>query len=308
MKQKRLSYRARHGFIPFLMTLPFLIATLVFSYFPLYGWRYAFFDYKAGFKLLDCTFVGLKHFVSMFANPVVRRDIIRVMQNTFAISFLGIITSFLPMVFAIFLSEINNRIYRRTVQTITTIPNFISWVLVYSMAYAMFSVNDGFVNNLLVRLNLVDDRINFLASSKNVWVTMWGYGTWKGLGWGAIMYIAAISSIDEQLYEAAAIDGASRMQRIWHITIPSLLPTFFVLLLLSIANFLNNGIDQYFVFQNAMNKAKIEVLDLYVYNKGIAGSNISYSTAVGMLKSVVSIALLFIANTASKFFRGDKII
>jgi putative aldouronate transport system permease protein len=172
----------------------------------------------------------------------------------------------------------------------------------------MFSVNDGFINNLLDGLGLIDDRINFLASSRNVWVTMWGYATWKGLGWGAIMYIAAITSIDEQLFEASAIDGASRMQRIWHITVPSLMPTFFVLLLLGIANFLNNGLDQYFVFQNAMNKSKIEVLDLYVYNKGIAGMNISFSTAVGMLKSLISIALLFLANTASKFVRDEKII
>ncbi|MEA4889119.1 MAG: ABC transporter permease subunit [Clostridiaceae bacterium] len=308
MYQKKRSLRARHGIRPFLMTLPFLIATLIFSYLPLYGWRYAFFDYKAGFKLLDCNFVGLKHFLSLFQNQVILNDVGRVLQNTFAISLIGIATSFLPMLFAIFLSEIRNRAYRRTVQTITTIPNFISWVLVYSMAYAIFSVNDGFVNNLLVNLGLINDRINFLASPNNVWITMWGYGTWKGLGWSSIMYVASISSIDEQLFEAAAIDGASRMKRIWYITIPSLMPTFFVLLLLNIANFLNNGIDQYFVFQNAMNKAKIEVLDLYVYNKGIAGSNISFSTAVGMLKSVISIVLLFIANTASKLVRDEKII
>lgn len=308
MHQKKRSLRARHGIYPFLMTAPFLIATLIFSYLPLYGWRYAFFDYKAGFRLLDCNFVGFKHFLSLVQNQVIMNDVFRVLRNTFAISLIGIATSFLPMAFAIFLSEIRSRVYRRTVQTITTIPNFISWVLVYSMAYAMFSVNDGFINNLLVSLNLIEDRINFLASPNNVWITMWGYGVWKGLGWSSIMYVASISSIDEQLFEAASIDGASRMQRIRHITIPSLMPTFFVLLLLGIANFLNNGIDQYFVFQNAMNKAKIEVLDLYVYNKGIAGSNISFSTAVGMLKSVISIVLLFIANTASKLVREEKII
>ena len=121
------------------------------------------------------------------------------------------------------------------------------------------------------------------------------------------MYIAALGSIDEALYEAASIDGAGRFQKIWHITIPGLLPTFFVLLLLGIANFLNTGYEQYFIFQNAMNKANIETLDLYVYNQGITGSNISYSTAVGMLKSLISLVLLFLSNYFSKLIRGESI-
>lgn len=308
MQVQKRAFQLRKGYRPFLMSLPFLLATLVFSYIPLFGWSVAFFDYKAGFSLLQCEFVGLKHFVSLFANDVIRRDIIRVLTNTLGMSLIGLATSFLPMMFAVFLSEIRSNLYRRVIQTVTTIPNFISWVLVYSMAYAMFSVSDGFVNHLLMSVGLIDMPINFLASSEHVWVTMWGYGTWKTLGWSAIMYVAAITSIDGELFEAADIDGASRMQRIWYITIPSLLPTFFVLLMLSIANILSNGMDQYFVFQNAMNRSSIEVLDLYVYNKGIAGSSISFSTAAGMLKSLVSLALLFLANSASKWVRGETIL
>lgn len=140
-----------------------------------------------------------------------------------------------------------------------------------------------------------------------VWLSMWLWGTWKGLGWSAIMYIAALTGIDQEQYEAAAVDGAGRMQKIWHITIPGLLPTYFVLLLLSIANLVNNGMEQYFVFQNAMNKEYIEVLDLYVYNQGMVGINYSYSTAVSILKSIVSVTLLFVANMSSKLTRGESI-
>jgi putative aldouronate transport system permease protein len=136
---------------------------------------------------------------------------------------------------------------------------------------------------------------------------MWAWGTWKGLGWSAIMYIAAIMSIDQEQYEAARVDGADRFACMWYITVPGLLPTYFVLLILSIANLINNGMEQYFVFQNAMNKAAIEVLDLYVYNEGIVGINYAYSIAVGMLKSIVSLILLFAANAGSKLFRKESI-
>ena len=277
------------GFRLWLLSLPFLILIFLFSYLPLYGWVYALFDYKPGRALLDCKFVGLDNFTRMFADKYALEDIVRVMKNTLGMSLIGIATSGLPMMFAVFLAEIKSKHYRKAVQTLTTIPNFISWVLVYSVAYAMFSVNDGFVNRLLMDLGILDEGINFLASGKHVWLSMWLWGTWKGLGWSAIMYIAALTGIDQEQYEAAAVDGAGRMQKIWHITIPGLLPTYFVLLLLSIANLVNNGMEQYFVFQNAMNKEYIEVLDLYVYNQGMVGINYSYSTAVSILKSIVSV-------------------
>lgn len=304
-KKKRLIDQA--GFRLWLLSVPFLILIFLFSYLPLYGWIYALFDYKPGRALFDCQFVGLQNFTRMFADQYAFEDIVRVLKNTLGMSLIGIVTSGLPMIFAIFLAEIQSRPYRKVVQTLTTIPNFISWVLVYSVAYAMFSVNDGMVNRLLMGLGIVEEGINFLASDNHVWLSMWLWGTWKGLGWSAIMYIAALTGIDQEQYEAAAVDGAGRMQKILHITIPGLLPTYFVLLLLSIANLVNNGMEQYFVFQNAMNKEYIEVLDLYVYNQGMVGINYSYSTAVSILKSFVSVTLLFIANTSSKLFRGESI-
>jgi putative aldouronate transport system permease protein len=297
--------RKKQGLILFLISIPLLTAFLIFSYIPLFGWSYAFFDYRPGFRLLDTTFAGFKYFTSMAANSVLRGDIIRVLINTFGISSLHILSSFLPMFFAIALSEIRSSSYRRIVQTITTIPNFISWVLVYSLVFVLFSVNGGLVNKILVSLE--KEPYNFLTSDKHVWLTMWLYSTWKGLGWGAILYYASITSIDAELFEAAAIDGAGRIQRIIHITIPSILPTFIVLLLLAISNFLNNGNDQYYVFQNALNKAHIEVLDLYVFNKGFVGRDIPFSTAVGILKTLVSVVLLFSANWISKLIRKESI-
>lgn len=298
----------QRGFRLFLLIAPLLILIFVFSYLPLYGWSYAFFDYKPGKNLLDCNFVGFKHFQMMIQDNFARRNILRVLRNTFAMSFIGIATSVLPMFFAIMLAEMRSTWYRKTVQTLVTIPNFISWVLVYSIAYSMFSVNDGLVNRILVNAGILEEGINFLASSKHVWLAMTGYGLWKSLGWNAIMYIAALTGIDQEQYEAARIDGAGRLGIIRHITIPGLLPTFFVLLILSIANLLNNGMEQYFVFQNAMNKDYIEVLDLYVYNQGMVGYSYSFSTAVSLLKSIVSIVLLFFANGLSRLFRGESVI
>ncbi len=305
---KKYSATQKSGFRLFLLAVPLLALVFVFSYLPLYGWSYAFFDYHAGMKLKDSVFVGLKFFTSIAENPVMRGEITRVLTNTFGINFIGILTSPLPIIFALFLMEIKSSKFRRLVQTLTTLPNFVSWVLVYSIAWAMLSVEDGFVNRLLIAANLIDTPVNFLTSSKHVWLTMTGYGIWKGLGWSAIMYIAAITAIDHEQYEAAYVDGAGRFQSMWHITIPGLLPTYFVLLLLQIANFMNNGMEQYYLFSNPLNKNSIEVLDLYVYLKGLVGQNISYSTAVGILKSVVSIVLLFSANGLSKLVRKESII
>lgn len=296
------------GFRLFLFSVPLLIAVFVFSYLPLYGWSYAFFDYHAGMKLMDTEFVGLKFFKSMVDNPISRSEILRVLSNTFGMSFLNILVSPLPAIFALFLMEMRSKHLRNLVQTLTTLPNFVSWVIVYSIAWSMFSVEDGFMNRFLLSAGLINTPINFLASSKHVWLTMLMYSQWKTIGWTAIMYIAAITSIDTEQYEAARVDGANRFQCMWHITVPGMLPTYFVLLLLSIANFLNTGMEQYYMFSNPMNKNSIEVLDLYVYNMGMVGQNISYSTAVGVLKSFVSITLLFFANSMSKVFRKESIL
>lgn len=291
----------------FLMLLPFLALVGLFSYLPLWGWRYAFFDYKAGDTLSMENFVGFKWFVELLKNPATVKDIANVMKNTLGMSGIGILTSWLPMAFAIFLCEIKNLKFRRFVQTFTTVPNFISWVLVYSIATCIFST-DGFLSSILVNLGIWESGKNLLMSGSHTWLKMWLWGTWKGIGWSAIIYIAGISGIDQQLYEAATVDGAGRFQRIWHITVPGLISTFCVLLLMSIANVLSNGMDQYLVFKNATNATSIRVLDLYVYELGIGQGSIPLTTVVSMLKSVVSVTLLFLANGASKLIRGESIV
>lgn len=293
----------------FLMLLPFLVLVIIFSYLPLYGWIYAFFDYRPGIKLTANKFVGFKWFQILLSTAAQRNELIRVLKNTLGMSTLGIMLSWLPLAFAILLNELNSRKFKKFVQTATTIPNFISWVLVYSFAFMLFSVDSGLINKILKYLGIIQTDINFLFSDKNIWFSMIAWNTWKGLGWGAIMYMAALSSIDQELYEAAHVDGASRFQVIRHITIPSLLPTYFVLLLLAIANIINNGMEQYYVFQNPMNLKKIEVLDLYVYNVGFGTSRgIPLATAISMFKSIISVALLFFANWLSKITRKESIV
>lgn len=299
--------RKRRGIRLFLIALPFLCLAFIFSYLPLYGWVYAFFNYDPPLKLNQCEFVGFAWFSTLFGNAAQSKRILEVLRNTFAISGLNILTSWIPMVFAIFLAEIKSNRGKKTIQTLTTLPNFISWVLVYAFAYALFSFN-GPVNVILKSLHIIGQNVNWLALDSHTWLSMTMWSLWKGIGWGAILYMAAIAGIDQELYEAAAVDGAGRFRMMWHITIPGLLPTFFVLLMLSVANFLSNGLDQYFVFQNSFNQSHIEVLDLYVYNLGIGMSSISMATAVGILKSFVSIILLTIVNVISKVTRGNSIV
>jgi putative aldouronate transport system permease protein len=290
----------------FLMFLPIILLTFIFFYLPLWGWRYAFYDYTAGDTLSAQNFVGFYWFSALFQNSATVNDILRVIRNTLAMSGLGILVSWVPMVFAMFLYEIRSNRFKKLVQSLTTIPNFISWVLVYAIALAIFNT-EGFFNSFLSLFG-PNPHTNWLMSADNTWIKMLLWGMWKSLGWSAIIYIAAISSIDPQLYEAAKIDGAGRFKRMWYITMPSILPTYLVLLLLTIAGMLSNGLEQYLMFQNANNKDVIEVLDLYVYNIGIEGHSIPLSTVVGMAKSLISIALLFIANRVSKIIRGQSII
>lgn len=299
-------YKMDNKYKLFLMFLPFIVLIFVFSYLPLWGWRYAFFNYNPGESLTMDRFAGLHWFKVLFENPATRRDILRVLKNTLAMSGLGILTSWVPMIFAVFLAEVSSRRFKRFVQVFTTIPNFISWVLVYALALAMFST-DGFVNSLFINLGWVDSATNYLMGDSFIWLKMLAWGMWKGLGWSAIIYIAAISSIDPQLYEAATVDGANRFQKMRYITIPSLMPTYFVLLVMAIAAILSNGMDQYLVFENPTNTSVIEVLDLYVYHLGINNKIIPLSTAIGMLKSLISVALLFLGNRISKIVRGESI-
>jgi len=292
----------------FIMFLPVLILSFVFAYLPIYGWRYAFYDAKAGDELTKEIFVGFNNFTMLINDPGFSAKILQVLRNTLIMSGLGIATSWLPIAFAILLAEVRSTKFQRTVQTLTTIPNFLSWVLVYAVALSIFAA-DGLINNLSsLMAGSGFARTDYLASADGTWLKMLLWGTWKGLGWSAIIYVAGIAGIDQQLYEAARVDGANRFRCIWHITVPGLMPTYMVMLLMSVAGILSNGMEQYLVFSNPYNGDYIQVLDLYVYNLGIGNNQLSVSTVIGILKSVIAVVLLFGANGISKAVRGESII
>ncbi len=299
--------RKLHSYIEFLYVLPFILIVLIVAYYPLYGWVYAFFDYKPPMALTMDKFVGLKWFKSMVENPVKIKQVLGVLRNTFAISGLSLLFSWFPMIFAVFLNEIKCVPYKKFVQTVTTIPNFISWVLVFSIAFSILN-STGVINTILLNAHVIDRPIDFLKSTQHIYFKQWLWLTWKNAGWASIMYIAAITGIDEQMIEAARVDGASRMQIIRHITIPSILPTYFVIVMLNLANFLTNGMEQFYVFQNSFNKEYIQVLDLYVYNLAMGSGGYSLSVAVSILKTIVSIILLTLTNGFSKLVRGEGFI
>ena len=305
--QPQIRRTGKKSFTMFLCIVPFLVLVFLFSYLPLYGWIFSLYDYQPALGLKGSTFVGLQWFQMLVSSPTQLAQIGQVLLNTLAMSFLGILTSFLPIVFAVFLNEVKSGWFRNLVQTLTTLPNFISWVLVYMIAFSLFS-SSGLVNSVLTDSGLITAPIKFLDSDSHVWLTMLLWSLWKGLGWGAIIYLAAITGIDPALYESAKIDGAGRFQLMRHITIPQLMPTYVVLLMLSVANLLNNGMDQYYVFHNAFNMQHIQVLDLYVYMVGMTGNNLSLATAIGMLKSLISVILLVTVNLIAKRACGTSII
>ena len=298
--------KRKKGFKLFLFLVPGLIYVFVFQYLPLWGWGYAFVKYVPGRSLLNSEFVGFDNFKILFSNPVLRKNIFQALINTLGIQLLSICFMPLPMMFAIFLNELPGRKFKKVVQTASTLPHFISWVIMFSLATSLLSTS-GLINTMFMEWGLLEKPLNVLTTDKHVWLTQVMLQQWKGLGWGSIVYFAAISGIDQELYEAAKVDGAGRMARIRYITIPHLIPTFVVLLVMEIGKMLSTGVDQYFVFGNAMNSKYITTFDLYIYNLGIGDGKIAYGTAVGGMKSIVAVILFSIANYISKRVRGQGI-
>lgn len=281
-----------------LLALPFVIHIIAIRYVPLAGWALAFFNYKPGKALDKLPFVGLKYFKLI---GFYKEDVINAVINTGVLSGLGLLFSWFPMFLAILLNEIRGRYRKKVVQTLITIPNFVSWVIVYAICFCIFST-EGLFNQLFHTTNTL------LTEKNTIWYFMQGMSMWKTAGWNSIIYLAAITGIDETLYEAAMVDGANRFQCILHITIPSLMSTFIVVLLLQIGSFLNTGYDQYYAFSNIMVQSKLEVLDLYTYRIGMKTMDYSFATAISILQSIVSVTLLMIVNGFSKLTRGEGII
>ncbi len=284
------------------MTLPFMIIVLLFNYMPIFGWIYSVFDYIPGVSVFDCDFVGLDYFRLIFKDA----NVVRTLKNTFIFAVIGIVLTPLPMFFAILLNEIKCGPVRRVVQTFTTLPNFISWVIIFSLAFSLFAT-DGVVTTLIARIT--GSEVNsILSSGESVYWFQTALGIWKSLGWSSIIYLAAIAGIDQEQYEAARVDGAGYVQCALHVTLPSLMETYVVLFILQIGNFLNTGYEQYMLFKNALTANNIEVLDLYTYRIGLENMDYSYGVAISILKSIVSISLVVLANMVAKKIRGNTVI
>ena len=286
------------------ITIPSVLFILVFSYFPISGWIYSFFDYRIGYKLSKCEFVGLDNFIYAFGDPY----IITVILNTLIISILGLLGLPLAGMIAILLSEVRGKKFKKTVQTAITIPNFISWIIIYSIMFSLFS-NDGLLTTLVRGLSgNRDSTVTLLTNPGTAKLFMVLTNIWKTVGYNSIIFFAAVTGIDSQLYDAAAVDGAGRWQKILHITIPGILPTFITLLIISVGAILNNGFEQYYVFVNPMIQKNIEVLDYYVYRIGMLNNDIPASTAVSMIKTFISVVLVFSVNKLSKKTLGQSIL
>ncbi|GHU69428.1 sugar ABC transporter permease [Clostridia bacterium] len=279
------------------MTIPSIVLLILFAYLPMTGWVYSFFDYRIGYKLANSRFVGLENFRYAFGN----KNILRVISNTFTISFMGLLGLPIAEAAAILLSEVRSVRFRKIVQTAITIPNLISWVIIYSLAFSLFSM-DGVITTLLRSINESgsNSTVTLLTNPRTAKAFMVAVNIWKGAGYNSIIFFAAIAGIDPELYDAAAVDSAMRWQKILHITLPGLAPTFATLLVLWVGALLNNGFEQYYVFINSAIQKNIEVLDYYVYRIGMLSNDIPTSTAVSMVKTLFSVILVFSVNKLSR--------
>lgn len=287
------------------MTLPFFLLVLLFNYVPLAGWSMAFVKYIPGLSVFESEYVGLRYFHQIFS---LGSELPKAIKNTLALGFLGMLAAPLPMVLAILIAEVGRVRFRKFVQVALSLPNFISFIIVYSIFFTFFSVDGGFINQLLIKLHWISEPTNLLGNESATWFFQTLVIAWKTMGWSAIIYIGAITSIDTQLYDAASVDGAGRFKKALHVTLPGLMPTFTVLLLLSVGNLLGSNFEQIYVFHNALNHDKIVTLDYYSYQAGLVNFDFSLGTAIGIFKSVTSLALLFATNAIIKRVSGNSII
>ena len=285
------------------MVLPFMVIVLLFNYVPIFGWIYSVFDYVPGVPILECDFMGLDYFKMIMKDA----NVIRALKNTFIFAGISIILTPLPMIFAILLNEIKSGPVRKFVQTFTTLPNFISWVIIFSLAFSLFST-DGLMTSVITKITGAEQAQSVLSSKGSVYWFQTFLAQWKTLGWNSIIYLAAIAGIDQQQYEAAKVDGAGYFRCAWHVTVPAMMETYVVLFILNVGNFLNTGYEQYMLFKNAVTAPAIEVLDLYVYRIGLENMDYSYGVAISIVKSIVSVALVVIANMVAKKIRGNTVI
>ncbi|MDQ0112796.1 ABC transporter permease [Paenibacillus harenae] len=282
-----------------LMLVPAVLLIFIFDFSPLFGLLIAFKNFEPimGIKgIFTSEWNHFQHFILVFQNfqfwPMVR--------NTLGINLLSALIGIpVTMMFALLLNEIKHHKFKSLVQTVTYLPHFLSWVIFGGLFITLLN-SAGIVNVLLMELHLIDKPIQFLADPKYFWGVAIGTGLLKDIGWGAILYLAAMAGVDQSLYEAAAIDGAGRIKRMWYITIPGILPTLMVLIIFAVSGMLNNNFTQIFVLQNSLNLPTSQVIDTYVYQTGLLQFQFASATAIGLLKTVFALLLLVGANALSR--------
>jgi putative aldouronate transport system permease protein len=282
------------------MCIPFVVWLIIFRYIPIWGWVMGFQEFRPGQPI---KWVGFAQFIKLFQEP----RFYLTLRNTIVMSLLNLVFgTIFAIAFALFLNEIKISSFKRTVQTISYLPYFVSWVIVASIFTKLLALS-GPINEVLTHLKIVKEPISFFGKKEYFWWIHTGIWLWKNTGWNAIIYLAAISGINPEIYEAAKIDGAGRFRQMWHVTLPGMLPTIVVILIMNIGWLINIGFESQFLLNNYLVIENAEVLDLYVINYGIRLSRYSYGTAIGIFKSVVSIFLVILANRLAKIARVSYI-
>ena len=290
-------YIKRYWQLYLLLLIPMLYL-LVFKYSPMYYVLIAFKKYSIVQSVSEMPWAknhGFEYFIKAFKD----KDFLYALRNTITLNLLDIIVGFpMPIIFALLLNELRLKFFKKTVQTIAYMPHFLSWVIIYGLALQLFTPSSGLVNMVIQKLGM--EPIHFL-DDPNGWVATYiGLGIWQSFGWNSIIYLAAISGISPELYEAASVDGAGRFQKIWHITLPGIRPTIVVLLILALGNVLGSNFDRPFALQNNLVMKNAEVISTYVYKNGIKGLQFSLTTAVGLFQSIVNVIFLLLANWFSR--------
>ncbi len=290
-------YMKRYWQLYVLLALP-LLYLVVFKYIPMMYIMIAFKKYNLFQNVFQMEWAknnGMEYFIKAFNN----KDFLSALKNTISLNLLDLIVGFpVPIIFALILNELRFKNFKKTVQTITYMPHFLSWVIIYGLALQLFTPTDGLINMAIKALG--GEPIPFLNDPPH-WVgTYIGLGVWQSFGWNSIIYLAAIAGISPELYEAASVDGAGRFQKMWHITLPGIKPTIVVLLIMALGNIIGSGFDRPFALQNNLVMKSAEVIATYVYKAGIKGLQFSYTTAIGLFQSVVNVFFLLGANWLSR--------
>lgn len=279
----------------YLMLLPVALYYIIFKYLPMLGVVIAFKNYMPFLGILKSPWVGFQHFQRLFSNP----DFFMLLRNSIILAIYNIAFTFpLPIIIALLLNEIKGKRFKKVIQSLIYMPHFISWVVVVGICYIMLSNQDGIINNIIMSMG--GTPINFLSSKAWFRPLIVMQSAWKETGWGTIIYLAALTSVDVQLYEAAIVDGANRWHQLFNITLPAIKSTIVVLLILRMGAFLNQSFDQLFLMVNSLNRDIGDIFDTYVYTAGMVNGQLSYSTAVGLFKSVVNMILILGTNKIAK--------